>query len=65
MADDDERTADLEELMDRAEGYLSDAEFREEFEMRHVRYLQATCTLLLVQARQNVLIIELLKKAQM
>jgi len=65
MADTDERTSEFRELIEIAEGYLSDAEFREEFEMRQVRYYQAQTNLLLVLAKQNELVIELLKKAQM
>ena len=65
MADADERMTELQELVSRAEGYLNDAEFREDFEMRQVRYLQAMTSLLLALERQNELVIELLKKAQM
>jgi len=65
MAETDERLTESQELVDRAEGYLNDAEFREDFEMRQVRYLQAMATLLLAIERQNELVIELLKKAQM
>ena len=65
MAETDERLTELQELVARAEGYLSDAEFREDFEMRQVRYMQAMATLLLALQRQNELVIELLKKAQM
>jgi hypothetical protein len=65
MADTDQRMTELQELMERAEGYLNDAEFREDFEMRQVRYLQAMTSLLLTIAKQNELVIELLKRAQM
>lgn len=65
MAETDEKLTELQELVDRAEGYLNDAEFREDFEMRQVRYFQAMATLLLAIERQNEIVIELLKKAQM
>ncbi|NLW51642.1 MAG: hypothetical protein GXY85_12495 [Candidatus Brocadiaceae bacterium] len=64
MADTDARQNELAELIEKAEGYLSDAEFREDMEMRQVRYLQAMTTLLLANARQNEAMIELLRKAQ-
>lgn len=65
MADTDQRMTELSELIERAEGYLNDAEFREDFEMRQVRYLQSISNLLLTLAKQNEIVIELLKKAQM
>ena len=65
MAETDEKLTELQELVDRAEGYLNDAEFREDFEMRQVRYFQAMAILLLAIERQNEIVIELLKKAQM
>lgn len=65
MADTDERMTELRALVEQAEGYLSDAEFREDVEMRSIRYSQAMTNLLLVLAKQNELVIELLKKAQM
>ena len=65
MAETDEKSTELQELVDRAEGYLNDAEFREDLEMRQVRSLPAMATLLLAIERQNELVIELLKKAQM
>ena len=65
MAETDEKLTELQELVDRAEGYLNDAEFREDLEMRQVRYSQAMSILLLAIERQNEIVIELLKKAQM
>ena len=65
MAETDEGMTETQELADRAEGYLNDAEFREDFEMRQIRYLQAMTILLLALQKQNELMIELLKKAQM
>ena len=47
MADNEERLADIAEHVDRAEGYMADAEFREEFETRQIRYLQSLCELLM------------------
>ena len=65
MAETDEGMTETQELADRAEGYLNDAEFREDFEMRQIRYLQAMTILLLALQKLNERMIELLKKAQM
>jgi hypothetical protein len=51
-------------LIERAEGLLSDAEFREDQESKVVRYFQAITTTLLALAAQNEMIIELLSKQQ-
>jgi len=60
MADNEEKLARIRELSDIAEGYISDAEFREEVDTKVVRYLQAVCQALLVLKMQNEMIIEAL-----
>ena len=62
MADNEELTAETVERTDKAEGYMLDAEFREEFETRQIRYLQALCELQFVTVKQNAALIELLTK---
>jgi len=64
MADIDPRPANIKSLVERAEGLLSDAEFREDQESKVVRYFQAIATTLLALAAQNEMIIELLSKQQ-
>jgi hypothetical protein len=64
MAETDERLTRIADLIARAEGYLSDAEFREDQESRTTRYFQAMNSTLLAVAAQNQLIIELLTKQQ-
>jgi hypothetical protein len=64
MAEIDSRPAQIKELVERAEGFLSDAEFREDQESKIVRYFQAIATTLLAVAAQNEMIIELLSKQQ-
>lgn len=61
MAETDERMQQIVELVERAEGYMSDAEFREEFETQQLRYLQAMSNVLLAISFQNQLIMDLLK----
>lgn len=60
MAETDERAAQADEMVELAEGYLADAEFREDYDMRQLRYLQATCQLLLAISVQNRIMIDLL-----
>jgi hypothetical protein len=60
MADQEERLAQIREMTDIAEGYISDADFREEVETKVVRYLQAIAQELLVLKVQNDAIIEAL-----
>jgi len=62
MADTDERLTLIQQLLNKAEGYVSDADFREEHESRVLRYNQAMCSLLLAQCMQNQIFIELLQK---
>jgi hypothetical protein len=64
MPEIDPRPAKIKELVERAEGFLSDAEFREDQESKVVRYFQAISTALLALAEQNEMIIELLSKQQ-
>ena len=60
MAETDERAAQADEMVELAEGYLADAEFREDYDVRQLRYLQATCQLLLAISVQNRIMIDLL-----
>ncbi len=62
MAEPDERSAQVNELMENAEGYISDAEFRDDLDMRQLRYMQATCALLRATAIQNQMILEMLRE---
>lgn len=64
MADTDERLTKAQQRVDIAEGFMTDAEFREEHETRLIRYLQATCNALLAMYLQNQVIIEMMKKQQ-
>ena len=64
MAEVDPRPAKIKDLLERTEGFLSDAEFREDQESKTVRYFQAISTALLALAAQNEMIIELLSKQQ-
>ncbi len=52
----------IAELADRAEGFLTDAEFRDEMEMKYLRYYQSTAHYLQAQYLQNEIIIELLAR---
>ncbi len=65
MADYEELAAETTERLDRAEGYMLDAEFREEFETRQIRYLQAMCELQVLVVKQNAAILDLLGKQQL
>jgi len=62
MAKDNQAQQHIVELMENAEAYLTDAEFREETEERQMRYFQAMSTLLMAIANQNQLIISLLQE---
>ena len=64
MAEVDPRQVKVKELIERAEGFLSDAEFREDQESRVTRYFQSISTTLLALALQNELILESLAKQQ-
>ena len=65
MADNDELAAETTERMDRAEGYMSDAEFSEETDIRQIRYLQALCEMQIITVKQNAAILALLTKQQL
>ncbi len=58
----DPRPAKIKDMLERAEGFLSDAEFREDQESKVVRYFQAISMALLALAAQNEVIIDLLKQ---
>lgn len=60
MADNEERLARIVEMTDIAEGFISDAEFREEVDTKVVRYLQAVTQQLMVLKLQNEMLIEAL-----
>jgi hypothetical protein len=60
MADNEEMLTHIREMTDIAEGYIADAEFREEVDTKVVRYLQAACQTLLVLKIQNDMILEAL-----
>ncbi|MHC4481382.1 MAG: hypothetical protein ACYS8K_06405 [Planctomycetota bacterium] len=64
MAENEELTQQVTQLVERAEGYLGDAEFRDEVETRFLRYLQAISDLLIAGTIQNRMIIELLSRQQ-
>ena len=64
MADTDERLTRAQQRIDIAEGFMTDAEFREEHETRLIRYLQATCNCLLGIYAQNQVIIDMMKQQQ-
>lgn len=64
MADTDERLTKAQQRVDIAEGYMTDAEFREEHETRLIRYLQATVNALLALYLQNQVIIDMMAKQQ-
>jgi hypothetical protein len=64
MTEADERAERITQLIERAGGYLTDAEFRDEIEMRFQRYLQAMADLLVAISMQNQVMIELLTRQQ-
>ena len=64
MADVDETLQRAKEYIDRAEGFVSDAEFREEYEMRVVRFLQAISSSVIAVYLQNQVLLESLRKQQ-
>ena len=57
-----DQLAAIAELADRAEGFLTDAEFRDEMEMKNLRYYQAIAHYGQAQYLQNEIIIELLAR---
>jgi hypothetical protein len=64
MADNQELTQQAQQRIDLAEGYMADAEFREEHETRLIRYLQAAANIQLALYAQNKVIIDLMTKQQ-
>jgi len=60
MAEPDERLGRIRDLVNRAEGFISDAEFRDDYETRTIRYQQAMADTLLAIQLQNEIVIELL-----
>jgi len=55
-----DQLAVITDLADRAEGFLTDAEFRDEMEMKYLRYHQAATHFQNALYLQNQIIIELL-----
>ncbi len=64
MADYEEQLNTAQEHANLAEGYMSDAEFREEHDTRLIRYLQANSNLLLSIYLQNQVMIQMMAKQQ-
>ncbi len=60
----EELTQEAEEHHEAALNYIADAEFREEEEVRSLRFLQATAHMLLAVYNQNKVVIGLLREAQ-
>ena len=58
----EEAVGRINELLTRAEGFMTDAEFREEMDMKNLRYQQAMSHTLLAMSEQNRLILDLLRK---
>lgn len=57
MADATETLKRANELVELAEGYMSDAEFREEMDIKQIRYLQAIANVMLALKLQNDLLL--------
>ena len=64
MPETDDRLAEAEHNMDVAQGYVRDAEFREDLVERNVRYLQAISHCLMALYQQNLAVIETLRGQQ-
>jgi hypothetical protein len=60
MPDREQLLQEAHELIENAEAYITDAEFREEHEARQIRYLQATSSALIGLYKQNQVLLELL-----
>jgi hypothetical protein len=58
MAETDERLSKAQELANSAEGFMSDAEFRSDHEMRIQRYLQSMAHSMMAVYLQNQVILE-------
>jgi len=55
-----EQLEEIVSLIENAEGFVTDADFREETDTKVLRYLQAACSALLAQCKQNQIIMSLL-----
>jgi len=64
MADNDERLEEANRLLRVAQGYMSDAEFREDAEMKQARYSQATASLLVALTLQQQVMLEMMKSRE-
>jgi hypothetical protein len=62
MAKREEIMAEVQQMLDDAEGYMTDAEFREEMDVKNSRYFQAMSHLLMALTRQNQIIMRLLRE---
>jgi len=62
MAVTKEQMDEIVGLIENAEGFTTDAEFREELDSKVIRYLQSICSALRAQCAQNKIIIELLAR---
>ena len=62
MAEGETPVERMRELMDNAEGFFTDAQFRDETDMKQLRYSQAITSALLAMTMQNEIIIKLLKR---
>ena len=62
MADNDEKLQEADQLLRMAQGFMSDADFREEVETKITRYLQSVSASLIALGLQNQVTIDLLKK---
>mgnify|MGYP000321247596 CR=1 FL=1 len=58
MAQNDERLEEAQAHIDRAQGFITDAEFREENEIRMVQYLRAVAEGVIALYHQNEVILE-------
>jgi len=64
MPEEDERLSEAAQRVETALGFVSDAEFREEHEMRQIRYLQAMSNALVAIYLQNQVMLEIMQQQQ-
>jgi hypothetical protein len=64
MADAEETLKRADSLIELSEGYMSDAEFREEMDIKSIRYLQAMANQLMAIKLQNDVIISHFRKEE-
>jgi hypothetical protein len=57
-----ERLTEIHQLMENAEGYFTDAEFREDPETKRVRYFQSMSSSLRAITQQNAILIDLMAR---